>query len=138
MLDAACFFDRDESVGRHIIDDGAHGLHIAPAHHRVDGAYHPVFAACSALGRAVSHAHLRYLNPFARGLGPLIEGFDTVLVPELNLGQLRLLLRAQFLVDAVGVLRERGNQFARLSLFGGPLCVNRFIDAPFSDTRTGR
>ncbi|MEX0701809.1 MAG: 2-oxoacid:acceptor oxidoreductase subunit alpha [Planctomycetales bacterium] len=62
-------------------------------------------------GRSVAHAHLRYLNPFPRNLGQLLQSYDKVLVPELNLGQLRLLLRAGFLVDAVGLNKVQGKPF---------------------------
>jgi 2-oxoglutarate ferredoxin oxidoreductase subunit alpha len=56
-----------------------------------------------AKGLAVSHAHLRHLNPFPKNLGQVIAGFEKVLIPELNLGQLSLLVRGQFLVDAVSL-----------------------------------
>ncbi len=51
-------------------------------------------------GISVSHAHLRYLRPFPRNLGTIISGFDQVLVPEINNGQLIKIIRDQFLVDA--------------------------------------
>jgi len=53
-------------------------------------------------GGNVSATHLRYLNPFPANLGEILGRFERILVPEINLGQLRTLLRAQFLVDAVG------------------------------------
>ena len=56
-------------------------------------------AAC-ATGKAVAHAHLRYLNPFPRNTGEVLRGYDKILVPEMNLGQLQKLVRAEFLVDA--------------------------------------
>jgi 2-oxoglutarate ferredoxin oxidoreductase subunit alpha len=65
-----------------------------------------------AQGRAVSHAHLRYLNPLPRNLGELIQGFRQVLVPELNMGQLRLILRARYLVDAKGYNKVQGKPFS--------------------------
>jgi 2-oxoglutarate/2-oxoacid ferredoxin oxidoreductase subunit alpha len=63
-------------------------------------------------GAAVAHAHLRYLNPFPANLGDIISRFEKVLVPELNLGQLRMILRGQFLVDAVGLNKVQGKPFA--------------------------
>ena len=51
-------------------------------------------------GYAVSHAHLRYLRPFPKNLGALLNNFETVLVPEINNGQLVRILRDQFLVNA--------------------------------------
>ncbi len=62
-------------------------------------------------GHAVSSAHLRYLNPFPSNLGEILKGFETVIVPELNLGQLCMLIRAQFLVDAVSFSQVRGKPF---------------------------
>jgi 2-oxoglutarate ferredoxin oxidoreductase subunit alpha len=64
-----------------------------------------------ARGRKVSHAHIRHLNPLPPDLGDVLERFDHVLIPELNAGQLRMLLRAKFLVDAVGFNLVRGKPF---------------------------
>ena len=46
-------------------------------------------------------AHLRHLNPFPRNLGEVLAGFETVIIPEMNLGQLCTMIRAKYLVDAV-------------------------------------
>ena len=62
-------------------------------------------------GGSVAHCHLRYLNPFPRNLGELIGNYEKVLVPVLNRGQLRMLLRAEFLVDAVGLNKIKGKPF---------------------------
>jgi len=62
-------------------------------------------------GAAISHAHLRYLNPFPKNLGDILQRFNKVLIPELNLGQLRLLIRARYLVDAVGLSKVQGVPF---------------------------
>jgi 2-oxoglutarate ferredoxin oxidoreductase subunit alpha len=62
-------------------------------------------------GAAISHAHLRYLNPFPKNLGDILQRFNKVLIPELNLGQLRLLIRARYLVDAVGLSKVQGLPF---------------------------
>jgi 2-oxoglutarate ferredoxin oxidoreductase subunit alpha len=62
-------------------------------------------------GKAVSAVHLRYMNPISEKIGPLMNNFRHVLVPELNLGQLRLLLRGRFLVDAKGLSKVRGQPF---------------------------
>ena len=64
------------------------------------------------LGGSVSHIHLRYLNPFPSNLGEIIRQFDKVLIPELNRGQLRTVIRAEFLVDAVGLNKIQGKPFA--------------------------
>jgi len=62
-------------------------------------------------GVAVSHCHLRWLNPLPPNLGRILEHFDRVLVPELNSGQLRMLLRAKYLVDAIGLNKIQGRPF---------------------------
>ncbi len=67
-------------------------------------------------GANVSHAHLSYLNPFPRNLGDVLRSYDRVLVPEMNLGQLLKLVRAEFLVDAVGYQRVRGVPFTSAEL----------------------
>ena len=64
-----------------------------------------------AKGLSVSAAHLRYLNPMPKNLGDLIGQFKKVLIPELNTGQLRLLIRARFLVDAKGLNKVAGQPF---------------------------
>src|SRR5207237_1498939 len=62
-------------------------------------------------GLKVAHAHLRYLNPMPRNTGDVLKRDKQVLVPELNAGQLRLLLRGIFLVDAVGLNKVQGRPF---------------------------
>jgi 2-oxoglutarate ferredoxin oxidoreductase subunit alpha len=56
-------------------------------------------------------AHLRHLNPFPANLGEVLGSYDKVLVPEMNRGQLRMLVRARYLVDAVGYNKVRGLPF---------------------------
>ena len=62
-------------------------------------------------GKSVSSIHLRYLNPLPRNLGEVLSKFEKILVPELNLGQLQLLLRARYLVDAMGLNKVKGLPF---------------------------
>lgn len=62
-------------------------------------------------GHAVAHAHLRYLNPMPRNTGEVLKRYKKVLVAELNGGQLRMLLRANYLVDAVGLNKVQGKPF---------------------------
>jgi 2-oxoglutarate ferredoxin oxidoreductase subunit alpha len=59
----------------------------------------------------VSSIHLRHLNPFPRNLGEILGRFDRVLVPELNMGQLAMLLRAKYLVPAVSYPKVKGKPF---------------------------
>jgi 2-oxoglutarate/2-oxoacid ferredoxin oxidoreductase subunit alpha len=76
--------------------------------------YGPVTAALRsqrAKGRRIGHVHLRYLNPLPKNLGDVLMRYDRVLVPEMNMGQLRMLLRAKYLVDAVGYNKIQGKPF---------------------------
>lgn len=59
-------------------------------------------------GHAVSHAHIRYMRPFPRNLGHILEQFDTVLIPEINNGQLIKIIRDQYLIDAKGYNKTMG------------------------------
>ena len=62
--------------------------------------------------KSVSHVHLRYLNPLPKDLGDVMKGFQKEYsFPELNLGQLRLLIRAEYLVDAAGLNKIQGQPF---------------------------
>jgi 2-oxoglutarate ferredoxin oxidoreductase subunit alpha len=78
------------------------------------GTYGPVQAGVRRIrhrGGKVAHAHLRWLNPFPANLGDVLRSYDRVLVPEMNLGQLLQLVRARYLVDAVGYNRVTGKPF---------------------------
>ncbi|MCZ6706354.1 MAG: 2-oxoglutarate ferredoxin oxidoreductase subunit alpha, partial [Chloroflexi bacterium] len=67
-------------------------------------------------GAEVTTAHLRYLNPFPRNLGDVVKRFKRVLIPENNLGHLRLLIRAEFLVDAQGLNKVTGQPFTTVEI----------------------
>ncbi len=54
-------------------------------------------------GKKVSHVHLRWINPLPKDLGEILIRFKNILIPELNMGQLSKLIRADYLVDAVGL-----------------------------------
>ena len=69
-------------------------------------------------GHQVAQAHLRHLNPFPSNLGEVLRSYDKVLVPEINLGQLALLLRGKFLVDVISYNRVRGLPFTASELAG--------------------
>ncbi len=62
-------------------------------------------------GHSVAHVHLRYLNPLARNLGDILARYDKVLVPELNLGQLAMVLRAKYLTPAITLSKVQGAPF---------------------------
>jgi 2-oxoglutarate ferredoxin oxidoreductase subunit alpha len=67
-------------------------------------------------GVRVARAHLHHLNPFPTNTGDVLRRYPKILVPEMNLGQLALLLRAQFLVDAVSYTRVRGRPLSAAEL----------------------
>ena len=62
-------------------------------------------------GIRCAHAHIRHLNPFPKNLGDVLARYDRVLIPEMNLGQLIRLIRAEFLIDAVGCNKIQGQPF---------------------------
>ena len=62
-------------------------------------------------GKSVSSAHLRHLNPFPKNLEQVLSGFETVLIPEMNLGQLCTMIRARYLIDAVPFSKVKGRPF---------------------------
>jgi 2-oxoglutarate/2-oxoacid ferredoxin oxidoreductase subunit alpha len=79
----------------------------------------PIAAACHIIrseGGQVARAHLRHLNPFPANTAEVVRAYDRVLVPEMNLGQLLLLVRAKYLVDAVGYNQVRGLPFKATEL----------------------
>lgn len=83
------------------------------------GAIKSAVLQLQAEGHAVSHAHLRYLRPFPKNLGDIIAGFEHVLIPEINNGQLIKIIRDQFLVDAKGYHK----------IMGVPITKGELVDA---------
>lgn len=77
------------------------------------GAIKSAVADLIAEGHEVSHIHLSYVRPFPRNLGDLLKGFDKVLIPELNNGQLIKIIRDQFLIDAKGLNKIKGLPFTK-------------------------
>lgn len=67
-------------------------------------------------GHDVAHLHLRYLNPFPANLGEMLAGFKQVLIPEMNSGQLLQLIRAKYLIPAVGFSKVQGMPFTTAEL----------------------
>jgi len=67
-------------------------------------------------GVDVSHAQLQYLNPFPKNLGDIIKGFEKVLIPEMNNGQLIKVIRDKYLVDAIGFNKIKGMPFTTVEL----------------------
>ena len=75
------------------------------------GAIRSAVEELQAAGRSVAHAHLRHLNPLPRNTEEVLRSYRRVLVPEINLGQLSMLLRARFLIDIAGFNLVRGKPF---------------------------
>jgi 2-oxoglutarate ferredoxin oxidoreductase subunit alpha len=76
--------------------------------------YGPIGAACRkvrAAGASIAQVHLRHLNPFPADLGDILNRYDKVVIPEMNLGQLATLIRARYLIDAISVTQVRGLPF---------------------------
>jgi 2-oxoglutarate ferredoxin oxidoreductase subunit alpha len=67
-------------------------------------------------GYAIAQAHLRHLNPFPSNLGTVLAGYDKVVLPEMNLGQLAMLIRSKYLVDVISVTQVRGMPFRAADL----------------------
>ncbi|MFI6502154.1 2-oxoacid:acceptor oxidoreductase subunit alpha [Nonomuraea typhae] len=83
--------------------------------------YGPIAAAVRRIRKAggkVAQAHLRHLNPLPANTGEVLKSYDKVLLPEINLGQLALILRAKFLVDIISYNRVRGLPFKAEELAG--------------------
>ena len=64
----------------------------------------------------VAHIHLKYINPFPKNLGDLLKGYDAILIPEMNCGQLLQLIRAKYLVPAIGYSKVQGLPFTTTEL----------------------
>ena len=109
------------SIGPMEVDDPG-GDYGRPARILVLGwgsTYGPIGAAVRLARRdgiAVAQAHLRHLNPFPSDLGEVLRHYDRVVVPEMNLGQLALLLRGKYLVDVIGYNKVRGLPFGAAEL----------------------
>ena len=81
--------------------------------------YGPIGAAARRVrkaGHSIAQAHLRHLNPFPANLGDVLARYDKVVIPEMNLGQLALLIRGKYLIDAVSVTQVRGMPFKAAEL----------------------
>ncbi len=85
------------------------------------GAIRTAALQLQAEGQSVAHVHIRHLFPFNKGLGPLLKKYKQVLVPEMNSGQLRQMLRGEFLVDAQGLNKIQGMPFTSEEIRAGAL-----------------
>jgi 2-oxoglutarate ferredoxin oxidoreductase subunit alpha len=96
-----------------VVDDpaGPDGTHARVLVLGWGSTYGPIVAAVRRVrktDRQVAYTHLRHLNPFPGNLGAILRSYDRVIVPEMNLGQLAMLLRAKYLVDVQSYSRVRG------------------------------
>ena len=82
------------------------------------GACKTAVETCLNDGLSVAHCHLRWLNPFPRNIEKILRSYKRVLVPELNMGQLRMFIRSKFLIDAQGFNKVKGRPFAVQELVG--------------------
>ena len=94
------------------VDGPQHGRLLVLSWGGTYGACATAVRQCQAAGVSVAHAHLRYLNPFPRNLGDVLDRYERILVPELNMGQLRMLIRSRYLHDVVGLNKVEGKPFA--------------------------
>ncbi|MGX7681145.1 2-oxoacid:acceptor oxidoreductase subunit alpha [Jatrophihabitans sp. DSM 45814] len=81
--------------------------------------YGPIGAAvrrARKVGYSIAQAHLRHLNPFPKNLGDVLARYDKVVIPEMNLGQLALLIRGRYLVDAISLTQVSGMAFRAADL----------------------
>lgn len=67
-------------------------------------------------GYNISYAHLRYLNPFPKNLGDILHRFESVVIPELNMGQLKSLIQAKYLKSVIGINKVQGKPFKSIEL----------------------
>ncbi len=75
------------------------------------GAIRTAVENCTAEGLPIGHVHLRHLNPFPNDLGDILNRFKKILIPELNSGQLRQLIRSTYLINAIGFNKVQGQPF---------------------------
>ena len=77
-----------------------------------------------AQGKSVSHAHIKYMRPFPKNLGDILKNFETVLIPEINNGQLIKIIRDKYLVDAKGYNKMMGVPITKQELTEA---INQFL-----------
>ena len=80
------------------------------------GACHAAVEHLHARGQSIGHVHLRHLNPFPNDLGDIISRFDRVVMPELNMGQLAMIVRARYLIDVKSICKVQGKPFKEAEL----------------------
>ncbi|MCH2179343.1 MAG: 2-oxoacid:acceptor oxidoreductase subunit alpha [Mariniblastus sp.] len=76
------------------------------------GACRTAVRTCRQAGHSVAHAHMRWINPFPKNLGQILKRYDQILIPELNTGQLKMIIKSEFLIDVEGLNKVQGKPFA--------------------------
>lgn len=105
------------------------------------GPIHQAVRRARRKGLDVSHIHLRHISPMPSNLGDLLKGYDNILVPEMNTGQLKTVLRDQYLVDAKPLNKVSGQPFriaeieAAIAAFFDGVAGNEGGEVPASDTQ---
>jgi 2-oxoglutarate ferredoxin oxidoreductase subunit alpha len=100
--------------------------------------YGPIGEACRRARRKgikVAHAHIRYLNPFPANLGEVLKRYSNVVLPEMNLGQLALLLRGKYLVDIQSVTKVEGMAFLADEVEG---IIDAALDGTLAEKETDK
>jgi 2-oxoglutarate ferredoxin oxidoreductase subunit alpha len=80
------------------------------------GAAKTAFEKLKLKGHALSFLNLRHLNPFPRNLGEIVNRFERIVVPELNMGQLQFLLQAKYLKPVIGIHKVQGKPFKSIEI----------------------
>jgi len=102
-----------DSIPNQTIDNGTEkGKILVLGWGSTYGAIKGAVIEARAKGIDISHAHLRHIVPFPKNLGELLKNYETVLIPEMNTGQLRSIIRDKFLVPAIGLNKIKGMPFA--------------------------
>ena len=81
------------------------------------GAIRSAVESAQSEGLSISHLHLRHLNPFPKDLGEILVKFQKVMIPELNLGQLAMIIRSKFLVNAISFSKVQGKPFTQTEVY---------------------
>ncbi len=100
-----------ESIGDQEVTGPSNGDVLVLSWGGTYGSCYTAVKRCQNEGLSVAHAHLRWINPFPKNLGEVLKSYKKVLIPELNLGQLRTLIRSEFLVDAIALNKLKGKPF---------------------------
>jgi len=81
------------------------------------GAIRSAVESAQSKGLSISHLHLRHLNPLPKDLGEILVKFQKVMIPELNLGQLAMIIRSKFLVDVISLCKVQGKPLTQTEVY---------------------